>query len=425
LIGYNSLKTAISNSGITSSVKVVNASGLYRVVVGKFSGNITPSEGASALNIVGYGISIPDLYSALGEFRNSGYELASFDFNFDMPDVSADMASIDYSYPNTIMPQVYALFDQLMAANSSYITKIDIAEQLGISYPEYANGVSGSSTYLDTPAYKTYMYKLIDTSAYSGNGANGLAEKHRLLIVCGTHGNEIATPFNAYLLAKLLCNPVDDDNAFKLRSAFDIYIIPCLNGYGMYHLTRENANGVNINRNYPVAKWAVSGAGTEDYTGPSAGSEFETQVVMGATKIIQPHVAVDHHNYGKLKWQFYAMVSKANQARVIYQALAECSRAFAKSFPAYFGTKYKLFQDADGSTPSVLAFDTRGSTDRWWFENDVDAPACVEIGNNINYLNGAYEANTQDLHGATTFAIGNYTLRNVLLHLCQISLQMY
>ena len=228
------------------------------------SGNISPNTKFELIN---------SLFSKNEE--KSNIPLVKFEDNFEFKNITNEMNNIDYSTENarkTILEQVYNLFDNLVTNYPDYVSKTDLGTLLEMNYPEYANGVTESGTYEITPQYKTFMYTLKSTNPYAGNETTN--KKKKLLIISGLHGNEIAAPFNTYLLAKQLCTEfLNDSNYFKLRNSFDIYIVPCLNGYGMYHLTRQNANGVNINRNYPVKNWSKSGQPFDtNYTGETPNS---------------------------------------------------------------------------------------------------------------------------------------------------------
>jgi hypothetical protein len=224
------------------------------------------------------------------------------------------------------------------------------------------------------------------------------------------------------LFAKQLCTPTDP-NFYKLRAAFDFYIIPCLNGYGMYKITRGNGNKVNINRNFPIRKWAVRYENTKDdawaneYTGPSPASEFETNIVMGITNELKPHLCIDHHNYGSnLEKQFYTEAETKALLPVIYQALADCMIAFKKALPQYFGTGFAML--TDGEAPKQTANDMNGTVSRYWYENGYLSASTLEISQSINYVDGVFDGG-QDLFGANTFAVAEYTLREHVLKVGQ------
>lgn len=351
--------------------------------------------------------------------------MVSFDFNdhdLRLDYVTDELSSFDLTYGgrSTVMEQVYSHFDELIANHPEYVSKVDAADIAGIGYPLYAIGVtSDDPTYMETPEYKTYMYKILSSNSYMNTDFH---RRKKLLIISGVHGSETAAPVSAYLFAKQLCDKyLDDINLFKLRSAFDIYIIPCVNGYGIYHRTRQNANGVDINRNYPINDWKVIGVqGDHDYSGETAGSEFETQLITAITNLIEPDIAIDHHNYSyDNNWQFYVDVSQLSHLKLTYQSAVDCAIAFKKSLPEYFGSNYSIPIDKAGSAPGSLGVNlTRGSSIGWWYEHGVSFPAIVEISDNINYSGGEI-AGKNDYYGNSTFAVGEYTLRNQILRYCQ------
>ena len=366
---------------------------------------------------------IADLENAVKDLKvpenNAVIPLVEFDYDHNLVDVSAmvsnfQVASHDLRKQKTV-PTVYSLFDGLVTSHPDYVSRVDAAELVGLTYPTYANGITTAGTYAVTPTYKTYMYKLSYSNAYSGNESR---HKHkRMLLIGGLDGSEYVPPYNLYILAKRLCEDFNEDsNLFKLRGSFDIYIVPCLNGYGLYHGTKYNANGVAITRNMPTKAWVEADAGDPNYyTGSAAGSEFETQLVMKLTEYIKPDIAIDHHSYGYLPTQFYSELPKEGFARLAYQSLVDCSMAFTKDLPQYFGTKFKLFQDREGATSAPAQVANVRGTQTWWDENGVAFGGLIEASVSINYLNGEPAGTGQDLYGNDTFSVAEYTLRNQLL----------
>ena len=264
------------------------------------------------------------------------------------------------------------------------------------------------------------MYKIEGDLVSMGN-TNGRHPKKKVFIVAGVHGDELSAPVNTYLLAKNLCNVVDD-TYFKLRSCCNFYIIPCVNGYGMEHVTRTNGNGVDINRNYPVAAWTESGSGTSQYTGSSAGSEAETQMVMAAFNLVKPDVAMDHHNYANTTWQLYAVCSTEEMSNVVYDVFTDCSYTFIKNLPEYFGNKFKIFNVGDA--PKVLASYQDQTTNRWYYEQGIIDGCTCEISNNINFRNGETHTGNELLYKPIVWSVGEYTLRNMVVKMVQHNLEI-
>ena len=337
-----------------------------------------------------------------------------FEIGHELPNVASYIEGFDYStsaLEKTILEQVYTAFDSLVSDYPDYVSKVDAAEEAGIEYPEYANGYDG------VPAYKMYMYKFVSSFVGAGN-ENGVNPKKKLFIIAGQHGDETAAPANAYIFAKKLCE-ASDDNFFKLRTCYDVYIIPCVNGFGLHKLTRVNGNGVDLNRNYPIEHWHVTGTpGDSNYSGASAGSEFETQVVCSIFESLSPNIAIDHHNYSDDSGgQFYMTSSQKFMTKIAHQFLEDCSFTFIKDLPEYFGTAYQLFKkNVTTNLPASVANPNDATAARWFFENGAECGMTVEMSRCINYYGGTAVSTGQgkDLYGASTFSVGQYTLAGIL-----------
>lgn len=364
--------------------------------------------------------------------------MVEFSKDTELKDVSAITDTFDMTYsPSSLsiasmMEQVYAKFDALASAHPNYIERVDAFEEVKdiisiygfTQYPIYTRlGGQSAGKYEATPSYKIYLYKLIDNNVYVGN--SDVNKKGKILLIGGTHGIEVAGSVNSYILAEQLCK-CDDDNLFRLRQSFDIYIVPCLNGYGVYHQTRQNANGVDINRNFPVPNWAKSGnLGDVTYSGETPSSEFEACLVMSLTKLINPDIAIDHHAYWpQLSWNYYTDVFSEEHNRLCYQALVDCSLAFIKGLPQYFGTAPKMFVDFEGdAAPRTWQkkWGADGTMARWWACNDVLFPTTIEINSGISYLNGVLNTHLDgdDLYSKECFSVAEYTLRSQLLKFSQ------
>ena len=351
-------------------------------------------------------------------------------------DVSSIISQFDFSSggKKKIMEQVYDKFDKLVEANTDCMTKVDAATEAGLSYPTYANlneedgkeihnielsdGETYTFKYKVTPSYKTFMYKIIDQSPLK---LYNRFPKKKILIIGGLHGNEIAACVNLYTFTKNIveCSSINYD---KLRSVFDFYIIPCLNGYGIYHQTRANANCVNINRNYPTSHWHLSGndssvssSGNNDYSGNTGGSEFETQLVMKLVDIIKPDMVIDHHNYSKDIKQFFTTLTKNEYLPFGYKALQLCSFAFRKGLSKYFGNRHKLFIDDKYISAPISLPANKMTTAYWADEHGIKVPMTIEVSECINYLNGTTSTSENDVLGNDTFSIAEYTLRTQII----------
>ena len=122
------------------------------------------------------------------------------------------------------------------------------------------------------------------------------------LLVAAQHGEEAATA----LLARRLLERVP---ARETRWA----VVPVLNPDGLINGSRQNAAGVDLNRNFPAASWRAGDSFTfppgiaderritENRTnlsspGAHAGSEPETQALMRLVQRLRPRLVVDIHS---------------------------------------------------------------------------------------------------------------------------------
>lgn len=82
-----------------------------------------------------------------------------------------------------------------------------------------------------------------------------------------------------------------------------LLFIPCLNPDGMQLGQRTNANGVDLNRNFPTKNWGENhgdnatcdDAETAYYGGTSGGSEIETQFLIDTIREFKPNRILTLH----------------------------------------------------------------------------------------------------------------------------------
>jgi protein MpaA len=116
-----------------------------------------------------------------------------------------------------------------------------------------------------------------------GNGEN------RTLVFGVFHGDEPAGETACRCLLETLLERPD---ALRGRS---VMVCPVLNPDGLAAGTRVNANGVDINRNFPAASWNGEGKGTRYWGGPQAASEPETRVALALLQSFAPSKIVTLH----------------------------------------------------------------------------------------------------------------------------------
>lgn len=212
-----------------------------------------------------------------------------FEPNFDLSKVPQYDIPAKSTIINSNINDIYSQYDELVSKYPNYVSKIDcdaeVQEALGISKPDYLDGLP------------IYLYKFSPIRARNSAGADTGSRKK--VFITSMHPQE---KLGIWVMAKtltMICeNWKQDYNAELLRSLIDIYVMPFAWPWNANHNSRKNYNGVNPNRNFPTKGWFETGNGGHDYTGPSAGSEYEAQVVMHYFHQIKPDVSIDVHTSG-------------------------------------------------------------------------------------------------------------------------------
>lgn len=99
------------------------------------------------------------------------------------------------------------------------------------------------------------------------------ADKPQVRFISTMHGDEtVGNEMCLFLIEHLLSNYGSDSRITNMVDELDIWIVPLMNPDGYVAVTRSNANGVDLNRNFP-----------DPYTSPNnstAGRQPETAVIM-------------------------------------------------------------------------------------------------------------------------------------------------
>ena len=129
--------------------------------------------------------------------------------------------------------------------------------------------------------------EVIGTSA----GGRDITAWHRgtpggtvILVVGVIHGNE-----NAGLLI------LDRLGELPVPAGYDLWLLPLLNPDGYADDVRGNANGVDLNRNFPHDWTPIAAPGDWQWSGTGPASEPETQAYIAFTERIQPALTLWYH----------------------------------------------------------------------------------------------------------------------------------
>ena len=80
-----------------------------------------------------------------------------------------------------------------------------------------------------------------------------------------------------------------------MPAGVQLWLVPELNPDGTAADTRQNAHGVDLNRNFPY-RWQPISDPTY-YSGPAAVSEPETRATMRLVRRIRPAVTISYHQH--------------------------------------------------------------------------------------------------------------------------------
>lgn len=154
-----------------------------------------------------------------------------------------------------------------------------------------------------------------------------------ILIVGVFHGEE---PQGKYLINKFLKT---DLSTVKNKLLF----IPCLNPDGMSKNQRQNANGIDLNRNFPTKNWAIT-TKKEYFGGNQAGSEIETQFMIDVLNdykidaILSIHAPFEIVNYDGPAKELALKISEITS----YPVQADIGYPTPGSFGTYAGVERNI-----------------------------------------------------------------------------------
>ena len=145
-----------------------------------------------------------------------------------------------------------------------------------------------------------------------------------ILVIGVFHGDE---KDGEYLINRYL----SQKNETKNRLLF----IPCLNPDGKEYGTRTNANGVDLNRNFPTKNWELSDK-NEYFGGTAPASEVETQFLIYIIEKYVPDLIITLH-------EPYCVVNYDGPAKEEAQQISEITgykieESIGYPTPGSFGT---------------------------------------------------------------------------------------
>ena len=122
------------------------------------------------------------------------------------------------------------------------------------------------------------------------NGAPLVAERigdvggRRVLVIGVIHGDEDA---GSAILDDLRSEPVPD--------GVELWVVDSMNPDGQAAQVRQNANGVDLNRNFPDSWGPIGVPGDSEYAGTGPASEPETQAIVNLVDQLRPDITIWYH----------------------------------------------------------------------------------------------------------------------------------
>jgi murein peptide amidase A len=113
----------------------------------------------------------------------------------------------------------------------------------------------------------------------------------RILVVGCIHGNEPAGIAIVRALERTHPNA-------------DLWLVPVLNPDGLATGTRQNAHGVDLNRNFPSLWQHFGRPGSTYYSGPRPFSEPETRAARDLIRRIKPRYTIWYHQHMDVVWAY-------------------------------------------------------------------------------------------------------------------------
>jgi protein MpaA len=184
------------------------------------------------------------------------------------------------------------------------------------------------------------------------------------LLFGAIHGDESVTQLMLERLA---------DELVERPPGRDTWIVPCLNVDGVLAGTRNNANDVDLNRNFAAATW-----GTERrpgyHPGRAAEDQPETQALVALIDRIQPHRLIALHSTFRLvNWD-------GSGAALAAELSERCGYPVQSDMgyptPGSFGAKYGIEQNREVVTLEVPYL---GVDEQAWLDCRTALRWCVDL----------------------------------------------
>ena len=295
----------------------------------------------------------------------------------------------DYSQfvRSTLSETIYSKFDELHAANSSYITKTDL-------------GASSDNSHL-------YAYDF--KPKFIGNAKKDLI---KIIIISGQHGFEKSSVYGLYyLMYDIVHNWTESSILDYLRNNVEFLVVPIVNRYGFDNNEYKNANGVNLNRNYDFNFTPGSDTTSSSYGGAEAFSELETKIVRDLVlSNTDAFMFIDWHTNGKYAVSKYTDINWLSLTPKTFvdtylSGIIDAAAFHIPNITAHFEKDYNLNTLGDSLCGYIDKGNAGQSTAKGWVESKGIMSMTFESFNGFPTEESAMSANAQK---ANSELMGNW-----------------
>lgn len=289
---------------------------------------------------------------------------------------------------------------------------------------------AGARAALEVFGYSVEQRRLVALTV-AGEGRRPAPTRPQAMVVAAIHGNEVISSELALRLLEMACDGRPSGPVAELLDVADLVVVPVVNPDGRARslasletgglwrsAPRRNANGVDLNRNWPFP------AGVEDHWSPLAGTsvgflpwyrgrrplcEPETEALDRLVDQRRPFVLLNLHSTGQIityPWSckeeppadlagFQAMIAAFNGAQTRWRYRSKQSRAW---YPI-IGSSNDWFYDRYGVLAMTVEIGTEGAAVRrdprrarylFWYANPTDLEA--HLGNDADACFAAMRA---------------------------------
>ncbi len=225
-----------------------------------------------------------------------------------------------------------------------------------------------------TAGLDLWMLEIANHDAIAAGEGVALEDREVIWVDGGTHSNEYSGVYFTLAVAQFLVDAYgENETATWIVDNRHTWIMPLVNPDGSHAFGRLNANGVNINRNYPVV-W--DGQGNDplmNNRGPSPASEVETQANIAWFEKVMPDYYASIHCCGNLWLYPYGEegvdpVDQDMLQKVCDEAFADvrddCGPIWSTIYPAS-GSSVDTAYEVTGAVSFGYEMSGRGAISLW------------------------------------------------------------